>query len=88
MITQKQIENIGKFLWDVSKLSLASGAFAGFMMQTIPIWKVVLAIIFGTMSAIAAFVVDFFLDDPQKDIAGELSLRQNTFEEVNNDASI
>lgn len=88
MISQKQIENFGKFLWDLSKLSLASGAFAGFMMQTVPIWKVILAVVFGSMSAIAAFVVDSFLDDQQKDVADKLPLRQNNCEEENNDASI
>jgi hypothetical protein len=88
MIKQKQIENIGKFLWDVSKLSLASGAFAGFMMQNIPVWKVILTTTFGSMVAIFAFVVDFFLDDQQNNVADKAILQQNKFKEGSDNASI
>lgn len=63
MINKKQIENIGKFFWEVAKVMLASGGIAGIMMPNIPVGKVMLAIVFSLMSAVLAFICDSFIED-------------------------
>ncbi|MRR20478.1 hypothetical protein EG827_09845 [bacterium] len=68
MFNKKQVENISKFFWEIAKVMVASGAVAGIMMTSVPIWKVLLACIFAGGFAMLGFLVDSTLidDDTEK----------------------
>ncbi|MFQ5686815.1 MAG: DUF6722 family protein [Candidatus Scalindua sp.] len=58
-MTKRQIENLSKYLFDISKWSLGAIVLSKFISPTpIPSWVFIIGIIFS----VATFLVAFFLD--------------------------
>ncbi len=58
MFKKKQIENISKFLWELAKVMVASGAVAGIMMPSVQLGKVTLAVVMAAGFALFGFILD------------------------------
>ncbi len=67
MFTDKQIDNISKFLWDIGKATFAGGVISGIMMQAVQFWKVLLAFVAAFGFALFAFLIDSIPADESSD---------------------